>query len=130
MYMLSVGCLLLLTMMFAAVTAAFRLCPSLGRFLKSALIASIIVSVRFYYLILSRLAPTVMRLWKIDILTGLWRLAATTIFSLTLGGISISLLGWGVSPWVLLLLAAHGLLADLVWDEVLDDASLQLGVRQ
>jgi len=119
----------MLTMMFAAVTAVFRLFPPLGSFLRAVLVAFLVVSARFYYLLITALTPSIKRWLDINVLEGLWRPAATMVLSLAIGSLVLLLVGWGVGILSLLCLAIHGLLVGLLWDELMDDASLQMGVK-
>ncbi len=130
MYIAFVVGLFLLATVFASAAAFFRLWPSFGGALRSIAIALLIISVRFYFLLLSRLAPVMERWLGIRVLDGLPRIAATTLLSLAIGCLVLVLAGWGPNRWTVLLLAGHGLLTGLVWEEVLDDDGLQLGVRQ
>jgi hypothetical protein len=118
-----------LNLFFVAIAGVLRLVPTLvpliGRFIWGVLV----LSCRLYYLLLNRIAPFIERRFRIKILHGLWRLAATLLMSLTLGVTFLLLAQMPFSIWTVTPCVLHGLFVDFVWDEIPGMGELQMGIR-
>ncbi|MBI3732802.1 MAG: hypothetical protein HY259_05010 [Chloroflexi bacterium] len=129
MQMILVSCLLAATMLFVVLTIALRLLPTTATSLNGLLRGVLVLSVRFYYLILGHLAPVIAQRFRVNIVEGLWRLAACILVSQLLGSLLLLLAGWEVSGWTVVLFTLHGMIVGLVWDEVVSRDGLQLGLH-
>ena len=98
------------------------------RFVQHSLRAMLILSFRFYDLILPRLNRWTMN-WGIDLLKGLPRIAATTSLSLTIGCVIAIFTPLPISGLILFLCITHGLFVGLTWDEIQKPGGFRLGVR-
>lgn len=122
-------CFLSLTFFFLSLAISIRLLPKLLPFLRTLLRWFLILSYRFYILILTRLAPILHSYLDIDLLNGMPRVAATLLLSLALGLLLHLLTDLPVSGWIIALLAIHGLVVGLAWDELENPEGFRLGVN-
>ncbi len=118
-----------LSMFFTSVAGVLRLLPLMVPLACRAAWGLLILSCRFYYLLLSRVAPAIERHTKVNLVAGIWRLVTTSLLSLTLGLAFLWLMQWGVSGWAIAVFALHGLFVDLIWEEIPQVGDLQMGVK-
>jgi hypothetical protein len=105
-----------------------RLLPVAAAGALAALRISLILSYRLDRLILAKIAPYGEG-YGVDVTSGLGRIGMTMTLSLLLGIGLWLLIGWHVS-WLLVgVLAIHGLIVGLAWDEIEKPGGLQMGVK-
>jgi hypothetical protein len=118
-----------LNLFFVAVAGVLRLVPSLVPLIGRLIWGVLVLSCRLYYLLLDRFAPLIERRFRVKILQGLWRLAATVSMSLALGLAFLLLSQLPISIWTITPCVLHGLFVDFVWNEIPGMGELQMGVR-
>jgi hypothetical protein len=111
-----------------SVAAVLRLLPPLLAAARQASRWLLILSFRFYFLILSALSGPCRRYLRVNPLVGLARLCATVLLSLAIGTSGLWLADLPVTVWTIGALGVHGLLVGLIWDEALEPGGLRLGV--
>ena len=129
MQMILVSCLLTATMLFVVLTIALRLMPATVNAFTLIMRSVVILSVRFYYLIISQVAPFFEDWLHVDILDGLWRLAGCIVLSQFFGILCLLLAGWEISGWTVILFTLHGMVVGMVWGDVVSLDGLQMGVH-
>jgi hypothetical protein len=122
-------CLASMSLAFFSIAALLRLLPHFLSLIQRALRVFLILSFRFYHLVLTCIAPTIQQLLNVDILVGSARIVASLLLSLVLGLLFILVTGWIVTGWSIVLFLLHGLFVGLAWDEIGNPAGLQLGVK-
>ena len=127
MQMILVSCLLGATMLFVVLTILLRLLPTAANSFTVIMHSVLMLSVRFYYLIIGHAAPILEDRLRVDILDGLWRLASCIVISQLFGILFLLLAGWEISGWTVILFTLHGMVVGLVWDEVVNMDGLQMG---
>ena len=128
-YILIGACFSAPVLFFLSLAALLRFLPSLLALGARGLRGFFILSVRFYHLLLVRVAPFLHRRLGIDVLNGFTRLLATLLLSLVLGLSMLVLASFPVNEWSVGLLIIHGLLVGLIWDEIEEPRGLKLGVK-
>jgi hypothetical protein len=118
-----------INMFFTGVAGVLGLIPQLVPLAGRAVWGVLILSCRFYYLLLSRIAPAIERVARVDITEGLRRLAATVTLSFTFGCALLWLLQWDLNGPAIAALALHGLFVDLIWHEIPQAGDLQMGEK-
>ena len=123
------ACIFAIVQFFLSLAIVFRLLPASFRALHRLLRGLLILSFRFYRLILVRLVGPVGQQLGLDILVGIPRVTTTSLLSLLLGSALLLLIGRNLTGWTLALFLIHGLLVGLTWDEIESPGGIQLGVR-
>lgn len=114
---------------FMGVANVLRLLPALVPLLGRAIWGVLVFSCRLYYLLLTRIAPTVERYTKVKLLHGLSRLGTTLALSVSLGLVVLFVSQIGITFWTVIPFVLHGLFVDFVWDEIPGLGALRMGVR-
>src|SRR4051812_26820820 len=97
MQMILVSCLLGATMLFVVLTIVLRLLPTAANSFTVIMHSVLMLSVRFYYLMIGHAAPLLKDWLRVDILDGLWRLASCIVISQLFGILFLLLAGWEIS---------------------------------
>src|SRR5262249_35636628 len=118
MQMILVSCLLTATMLFVVLAIALRLLPTATNSFTTIMHSVLVLSVRFYYLMLSHISPWLDDRFGIDLLRGLWRLTSCILLSQLFGILFLLLAAWEISGWSVVLFTLHGMVVGMVWDEV------------
>lgn len=118
-----------MSVFFVGAAGVLRLVPLALPLLGRVLWGMLVFSCRLYYLLLTRLAPSVQKATQVHLLEGLTRLGTTLSMSLVFGLVllwvaHLPLNVWSFTPFVL-----HGLFVDFAWDEIPGLGELQMGVR-
>ena len=121
-------CLASLSLLFFSIAALLRLLPQFMHVVRLGLRGFLILSFRFYHLLLTRMAPAIQQRLNVNILAGHSRVLASLLLSLTLGGLFLYLADLPVTGWSAGLFLLHGLSVGLAWDEIAKSGGLQLGV--
>jgi len=129
MFRLVGTCLVSSSLVLLSIAALLRLLPQFLNLIRLLLRGLLILSFRFYHLLLTRLAPVIEERLNITILTGHLRLIASLLLSLILGLLLLLLIGSPVTGWSVGLSLLHGLAVGLAWDEIEKPGGLQLGVK-
>jgi len=122
-------CLFSLAQCFIALALLLRFLPATAKFARFCLRGLLILSFRWYRLLLTQIAPFLKRLVGIDILAGIARVGATILLSLLQGFVLLFLLHWPIAVWNVGLFVLHGLLVGLAWDEMEHPGDLQMGAH-
>jgi hypothetical protein len=125
--LLTAGCLFSLNIVVLVLAGLLRLLPSLLKFIRHAIRLFLILSIRFYNLILGRAAPILDRYLGIDILKGFARIIATTLLSLVMGWLFLRLVHLPINGLTLGICILHGLIVGLAWDGISSTENLNLG---
>ena len=128
-YVLVGTCLGSLSLVFFSVAGLFRLLPRLLHLIRLGLRGFLILSFRFYRLLLTSLAPIIQRHLNINILVGPLRVIGCLLFSLALGLLLLFLTKLPVTGWSVGFCFLHGLSVGLAWDEIETPRGLYLGVE-
>ena len=126
---LIVFCVLAYIQFFIILAFALRLLPTLLQLAGQCLRLFLFVSYRFYRMLLTPLARLIRRRLSINVTSGLWRIAATTLLSLILGLIIMAVTPLTVSVLSVSVCLVHGLLVGVIWDDVEHPGALHLGAR-
>jgi hypothetical protein len=126
---LIVFCVLAYIQFFIILAFALRLLPTLLRLAGQCLRLFLFVSYRFYRMLLTPLARLIRRRSGINVTSGLWRIAATTLLSLVLGLIIMVVTPLTASVLSVSVCLVHGLLVGVIWDDVEHPGALHLGAR-
>lgn len=118
-----------MNLFFVGVAGIVRLVPMLMPLVGHALWGLLVFSCRLYYLLLTRLAPSIEQHTKVKLLSDLWRLGATVGLSLALGLGLLVVLHLPLNAWTIIPLVLHGLFVDFSWNEIPGLSELQMGVR-
>ena len=129
MFGLAGTCLASLSLAFLSIAALLRLLPRFLNLIRLGLRGLLILSFRFYHLLLTRMAPIIQQRLNIDILAGHLRVIASLLLSLILGLLFLLLTNLSVTGWGIWLSLLHGLAVGLAWDEIEKPGGLQLGVK-
>lgn len=122
-------CFLSLSVFFFSLAASLRLLPAALSALRWLLRGVLILSYRLHHLLLSHTTPLAELHLGISLLSGLPRLVACMLVSVTLALSIVLLVGWPRPAWVVGLSLLHGLLVGLAWEELERPEGLHLGVR-
>ena len=122
-------CLASMSLMLFSIAALLRLLPRLLNLIHRGLRGLLILSFRFYRLILSRIAPFVYQHLNGNLLAGPLRVVSCLVLSLVLGSLLFMLVSVRVTGLSLALFLFHGLAVGLAWDEIEEPGGLQLGVK-
>lgn len=122
-------CLVVYIQVFIVLAFALRLIPTLLRFAGACVQLFLVVSYRFYRMLLTPVADFVRAAVGIDVLAGLWRIAATVFLSLAVGLLIIAVTPLVVSVPAVVICFLHGLLVGIIWDEAEHPGNLHLGAR-
>jgi hypothetical protein len=122
-------CLASLSLLFFSIAGLLRLLPGVINLVRRVLRGLLILSFRFYRLLLTCVAPFFEQRLNIDIFAGLSRVIASTILSLILGLLLLALLNLPLTEWSVGLCFLHGLAVGLAWDEIERPGGLQLGAE-
>lgn len=114
--MLLAGCCFSLTFLFFSLAITFRLLPKLLPFLRNGLRWFLILSARFYALVLGQASE------------GITWVLTTSLLSIGIGVLLSWLASKSVHTWVVILSAIHGITIGLAWDNLLDPGGLHLGM--
>lgn len=109
--------------------AVLRLLPallSLARYLTRLFFVG---SFRLYRLLLTLAGRWLKRFAGIDILTGIPRLIATLLLSISLWLATVLLLRVSLSVWIFVPAVLHGLIVGLLWDDLAQPSELQMGIK-
>jgi len=109
--------------------ALLRLLPQFLKLIRLGLRGFLILSFRFYHLLLTRIAPVIQQCLNINVLTVHLRVVASLLLSLILGLVFLFLTSLPVTGWSVGLSVLHGLSVGLAWDEIEKPGGLQLGVK-
>jgi hypothetical protein len=118
-----------LNMLFISLAGLVRLLPLLLPTVGRLAWGLLLLSCRVYYLLLTRVAPILKARLRVDLLNGLWRLAATVSLSLALGLLFLFSAQWPLMIWTVGPFAVHGLFVDYIWDDIPETANLLMGMR-
>jgi hypothetical protein len=122
-------CLVSVSMVFLSIAGLLRLLPRFLHLIRLGSRSFLILSFRFYHLLLTRMAPVIQQHLNIHILVGHARVVATLLLSLSLGLLFLALTNLPVTRWSVGLSLLHGLAVGLAWDEIEKPGGLQLGVK-
>jgi len=122
-------CLVLYVQFFIVLAFALRLVPTLLRFAGACLRMFLVVSYRFYRMLLTPAANVVRAHSGVDLVAGLWRIVATTLVSLLLGLAVMAVTPLVASAVSLGLCLVHGLVVGIIWDEAEHPGNLYLGAK-
>jgi hypothetical protein len=122
-------CLSSLGLLFFSIAALLRLLPGFLRLASRGLRVGLVLSFRFYRLLLARVAPTIERRLKINVLIDPSRVVASALLSIVMGSLLMFVIGLPVTVWSVGLCLLHGLAVGLAWDEVEAPEGLRLGAR-
>ena len=86
-------------------------------------------SYRLYSAFLSPIRSWVYHHTGYDIYHPLLRVACSICISLVIGFVLLVLFSIQISPWLLIVLALHGLFAGLAWESILRSDDFQMGVN-
>jgi hypothetical protein len=106
-----------------------RLFPTIARFLRACLRGFLILSYRFYALLLMPIAQFSKRHLGIDILSGLGRIVVTVSLSLVMGVLFLLLTNGQLTGWIVVFIVLHGLVVGIIWDDIQYPGELQLGTK-
>lgn len=122
-------CLASMILVFLSIAALLRLLPQFLKLIRLGLRGFLILSFRFYHLLLTRIAPVIQQCLNINVLTVHLRVVASLLLSLILGLVFLFLTSLPVTGWSVGLSVLHGLSVGLAWDEIEKPGGLQLGVK-
>jgi hypothetical protein len=122
-------CIFSVMLFFFSLALTLRLLPKFLSFLRSMLRWFLILSYRFYNLVLTHLSICLQTRFNIFVFHGVTRVIATVILSEAFGLSILALLHKPLSAWVIAILAIHGLIVGLVWDGIMDPGGFRLGVN-
>jgi len=122
-------CLASMSLVFLSIAALLRLLPQFLKLIRLGLRGFLILSFRFYHLLLTRIAPVIQQCLNINVLTVHLRVVASLLLSLILGLVFLFLTSLPVTGWSVGLSVLHGLSVGLAWDEIEKPGGLQLGVK-
>lgn len=120
--------LLAVSQLVVGMAVLVRLLPTFLRGLATLVRVILILSYRFYRLILEWAAPAAAA-QGIDLQVGLWRVGATGLLSVVFGLLGWVVLGLNTTTLALIIFMVHGLIVGLAWDALERPDGLQLGVR-
>ena len=124
-----VGALLFgLILFFFSLASTVRLLPRLIEGIRRIVRTALILSFRFYRLILVRVRPALLEHLGVDILADHTRLVACLLLSLAFGLIPLVFISLANTAWILGASILHGLLVGLAWDDIENPGGVQLGV--
>ena len=122
-------CIFSVMLFFFSLALTLRLLPRLLSFLRSMLRWFLILSYRFYNIILTRLSIFLQTRFNIFVFSGISRVIATFLLSELFGLSIFALLNKPLTGWIIAILAIHGLIVGLIWDGILDPGGFRLGVN-
>lgn len=114
--MLLAGCCFSLTFFFISLALTFRLLPKLLPFLRKGFHWFLILSARFYALVLGQ------------VFAGITRVVITSLLSIGIGTLISWITSNSIHAWVVVFSAIHGITIGLAWDNLLDPGGLHLGM--
>jgi hypothetical protein len=122
-------CLTSLSLLIFSIVALFRLLPGTFKFVNFCLRWFLILSFRFYKLILTRMNAILEPYIPIDLLSICPRIVACVCLSLLIAVSIIFLANLQLTWWSVAIPVIHGLIVSLAWDEFTEPGGLQLGVK-
>jgi hypothetical protein len=122
-------CLLSINLIVLAVSTLLGWVPAILRWIAQTVRGFLVISQRFYSVILSSLAYLIARLIGFDITTGFIRGAACLLLSFCLGLVLLTLVKPNNPFWILGTSILHGLAVGIAWDELGEPDGLRLGTR-
>jgi len=125
--LLTAGCLFSLNMVILVLAGLLRMLPSFMKFARQVIRLIMILSTRFYNLILARAAPMLDHNFGINILKGFARIIATVLLSLGIGLLILCLFHLPINGLTLGICFLHGFIVGLVWDGISSIENLNLG---
>ena len=121
-------CLASLSLVLFSLAILLRQTPRLASFLRQCLRWLLILSYRFYRLILVQVNQSAGHYLGIDLFSGFARILACLVLSLILGALILMLTNLPLA-WAAGLSILHGLAVGLAWDDIERPAGFQLGAR-
>jgi hypothetical protein len=104
-----------------------RLLPMIAPAVPRLVRDGLMLSRRFYKLVLARAAPPIKRRTGIDILVGAWRVAAAVVLSLALGLFVSMMIPVPIGRLSIIMFIIHGLAVVVVWDQEPGEPAFRIG---
>jgi hypothetical protein len=125
--LLTAGCFFSLNMVILVLAGLLRMLPSFLRSLRGVIRFIMILSTRFYNLLMSRAAPMLNQHLGVDILKGFARIITTILLSLGIGLVILSLFHLPINSLTVGICILHGIVVGLAWDGISSRGNLNLG---
>ena len=125
--LLTAGCLFSLNMLILVLAGLLRMLPSFLKFARHVIRITMVLSIRFYNLILTRAAPMLGQHFGINILKGFARIIASILLSLGIGLLILCLFRLPINGLTVGICILHGFIVGLVWDGISSAENLNLG---